>query len=228
MPVLSFPDGTDPKSLGPCSYLASVMIYPDDDKARDTFVRFVGGRGWEDFLLSEKATRVAVPAKLAGWLVGTPELDRADFDRRMRNGRAAGRILHFTVFNWLSADKRRLASLTHSVTVMSRVMGNVRGGDVQTLKRHVWKPFMPVAHLWAAALHLRDLQEMNRVEPPDKDIPRFLSIAEAFRRTGEEVRHSNSTSSLLDPASMWLPPENMELPGVTIELKGYEQAFYTD
>jgi hypothetical protein len=213
------------------SYLASVMLYPDDEVARKRNLHHSVSRGLRELFRVGWSNGGMVPASLAAFLAETPDRNDADFNLRFRNGTCAGLILHFTVSNWLHPQRHGLASLTHSAARIAKLARSphVRGFEEKTIRRHIWKRYAPVAHFWAAAFHLNvNDGETKWVRPPLEDMPRFLSIAGHFLEVGTAIRHRNGATPLLDGRSAWTPPPNMIIPRVDVPISSYPDEMYDD
>jgi hypothetical protein len=173
--------------------VGGVMLWPDDPTAR----------------------RRAEINLLADPTLMEPEI-RAARERLVRDGTLAGFVLYdFLGWRYLSPRRAQLDRIKKEVA---------RRADVSksTVENTCWAKFRHVSHLWAAriivVIDCRDHDISCDFPCNADDLPDFLAIAEAYRKTGEAVRPTQSSKgAVLKAAETWRIAPEIELSTIFIK-----------
>ena len=200
------------------SYIESVMLWPNDKAMRTRAYAAARATHLHDAmqylddasLLSLKDLSVVMDV-----LVRAPPLAdvHADVMTPFARGTIAGLIFGEAMTTNRIGKPRKLQDIKTDIS--KRFHGNPGFGKLSssTIENAIWKPYSPVAHLWAASHRLNGQEAVFPCRLTD--LPSFLAIAEYLRREGEAHRPKQAPP-LLDAERTWKLPESLPLPNLAI------------
>jgi hypothetical protein len=195
--------------------LEAHMLFPNDPVARKN-ARTTTGLEFatrerdnlpDDFLRALFPLAVdAMPLKLLQQSALTP----------FKRGFIAGIMLTQAIASAAEGRKSRHNSLSATIKELSN---RFEGHSPQTINGVVWPEFKKVSHYWAAYIAAA-FPESSRNRPfpcTIEKLPRFLAIAEEFRRLGETTHSWKSPEpTILRPGECVRLPPDFRLPKVTL------------
>ena len=231
-------------------YCWAVMVYPDDQKARDEYLITLktqtGGRVREAAQSTKEKNSIA--ALIGRWLDphgGFDALSKArgsetverDFEKAAWPGAIAGDLLKWIVRLAYWAPP---ASVSKAFYLEELYLQNARdkeGRQGAHRKRSIigaWKRYRAAAPLWAALRVWQFYYGDTTGHGPDKagpdwwsleqleGLPGFLAHAEIFRRICVSLYAHGQSEAILDPAETWGLPKNLRLPNLSLAIPSLE------
>jgi hypothetical protein len=135
---------------------------------------------------------------------------------RFVDGLIAGQILYLAFER--SARKSRDASMSVIYADVVAYFEPARKIKTKTIENAIWKPYRPVAHLWAAFITLHGKDKSYPFPCRAGDLPAFLGTAEAFRKWGEATKLRMSPTTVLRPGDAVTVPDNIRVPDFSLTL----------
>lgn len=220
------------------------MYFPNDEEKRKQFSFALHKEKYSNVLPPEKVGKtIRLTRKFLAKLLKAKTIDelKMDEDAIIQKGILIGHWLHFRI--WAAQNEPKLNSSTKWDHLLDNVfLPTLRGNNTKSsvplfgTKTNEFSPnyktilrseFVPVAHLWAAALNHRRLRAKIPKDDYRKQRMRhgifnlnnkysststedFLGFAESYRRLAEELGIYKATNAnYLD--KIWLVPEGLEL-----------------
>jgi hypothetical protein len=205
------------------AYIECVMLWPDSPAHRDRGYAAAQAAHLHQQAVASlaDATDGALPLSAADQgtimnvLVTTPRLQDVQDEAKARIARGfiAGTIFSETLAAHRLSTPRKLQDVKADVVMHFRGKQHFEKMAPATVESTIWKPFAPVAHLWAASYLL---SPAGRPFPCSLvALPSFLALSEHLRREGEGL-HLKQAGSLLNPALTWSVPTALPLPELGI------------
>ena len=219
-----------------------VMFFPRKEDKRKQFRTIMRSKIYIDvvsnhkeILLDEKSKDALINdlLNMANKLINTPSFDALwhTIGYESIGGHLAGDILIY-LHQMIYAGNIKEPSINKakSIVVTKYTENKLFNGTIISLnkdKNSLWTKYKPVAHLWAAWHEFTgdskaDLQAAlsgSIHNPLLDDFPRFLAVAEYFRKFGEGTKtsrpHKGRNEFFLDANETWQVPDNYPLPAIS-------------
>jgi hypothetical protein len=250
-PILEIFDKEGDLRMETHGVILATMYFPNDEEKRRQFSFALLKESYSNVLPPEKVGKnIRLTRKFLAKLLKAKTIEemKMDEDAIIQKGILIGHWLHFRI--WAAQNEPKLNSSTKWDHLLDNVFlpqlrPNNRKGSVPLFgtktnifsanyKTKLRTEFVPVAHLWAAALHNHRLRA--RIPKDDyrkqrmrhgifqlkkKFSPRseedFLGFAESYRRLAEELGiYEVNNASYSD--KIWLIPEGIELSDIPAEV----------
>jgi hypothetical protein len=192
-------------SVTNCGIVAAWMLFPDEAKLRECLIRRRQVEERFEQYLSGELGPMQVPDLILRAMEATPidELN-ARRDERVARAYGAGMILYNSGIAISRGDRAPVGAATKDV-------GKAIWGREHSASKHVndkvWRTYRPVAALWAAFIHFENDNEELPLPCEPTDLLQFLTVAEAFRKKGEELSPPHRKHILEPGQSVGLSPE---------------------
>lgn len=182
-------DASNLASIANAGIVGAWMLAPDDEQTRasimnhfaviDDLRRLRSRYGAGTVPLSMGALEGLVEAALQA---ATPDEIRSMTETRQKSGVGAGTILYNSIVGVMDGKPRPLGN---QKDLVYPAVSKQKGKDSSQREKY-WQTFRPVCALWAAWVFLDDGGNGGAEFPvAPSDLPKFLAIAEEFRRLGE-------------------------------------------
>jgi hypothetical protein len=219
-----------------------VMFFPQNEDKREQFRTIMRAKIYielvdnnKKILLDEKSKDALINdlLNIDNKLINTPSFDGLwhTIGYASIGGHLAGDILIY-LHQMIDAGNIKEPSINKakSIVVTKYDKSKLFNGTVISLKKDkntLWTKYKPVAHLWAAWHEFTgdskpDLQAALSGfshNPLSDDFPRFLAVAEYFRKFGEGTKtprsHEGRNEFVLDANETWQVPNNYPLPAIS-------------
>jgi hypothetical protein len=202
------------------SYIAILMLWPDDPEQRDRAWRAIGAAQIEKHVLDEAPNDILFMTnqqlrEVLSFTLTAPRLPDVSEESQRPNlhGAAAGLILgHVLHRRDTGRAEARLGAVMDDVSAKLSGVGGIRLSRKTLEAASSWPRFRCVAHLWMA--HLWAATTSGEPTFPcrlDKTAD-FLAVAEWYRVEGEGFKPKYSDTPLLPADATWRMPSAENLP----------------
>jgi hypothetical protein len=233
-----------PEMIGPersrlvLSYIATVMLYPDDEQKRkramdasvaaNILVELPDAMGDQDALVLLGPTDLPAMLRI---LANAPPLSEVQEETKPRivHGAVAAMILLDALEDRHVGRQRGLRWVKEKIR--KKLLGQVHFErlSMSTIENRIWRVYRPVAALWAAHSLLAAEYRQAGIKYAHPchvdDVSRFLGLAEALRRDAEGYKLKQYDGTLLDPKTSWAVPPGIDLPGMELPWPRRPEAF---
>jgi hypothetical protein len=189
-------------------HVFGIMCFPGDEVARDSYSVAVGARLLAAMTAPHR--KMTIPLAWLRLIADAPPIDAVIEDARnaAAHGAIASMVLGYTL------ERRVGLGRAFEMVSQAYAAARLRGGDSETLRKHIWPARRSTAHLWCAfQVWVDSTEESHPLAVGDLgELYAFFALSEHYRRRGEAFAPRPQDGPILRSSETWrIDPELCKL-----------------